>query len=334
MSKRNLLSPSDFSRDELEELLKLADEVKGQGMSQVLAGRTLGMLFFDPSLRTRVSFDVAMTQLGGHCIQIDADREIYDLEPQEQVVMDGAAEEHVKDAARTLSRYVDVLGVRQVGRTGDWQRDRQDLLLRSYAEHASVPVINLESMQQHPCQALADVMTIQEKLGNTRNRKLTIAWSNHPEPKSMGVAHSTAISAAMVGMDVTIAYPLGFELDGEVVEEVQSHAEKAGSSVTLVNDLQAGVRDCDVLYSRSWGSQKYWDDSEREAQVKRSLQSWCIDKGVMDLTNNALFMHSLPVRRNVVATDEVLDSPQSVIYDQAENRKYIQKALLMQLLQS
>ena len=106
MSKRNLLSPSDFTHDELEDLLELASQVKNSGSTQVLAGRTLGMLFFDPSLRTRVSFDVAMTQLGGHCIQIDADREIYDLEPKEQVVMDGVAEEHVKDAARTLSRRV------------------------------------------------------------------------------------------------------------------------------------------------------------------------------------------------------------------------------------
>jgi len=176
-------------------------------------------------------------------------------------------------------------------------------------------------------------MTIKEKLGNTKNRKLTIAWSNHPEAKSMGVAHSTAISAAMVGMDITLAYPLGFELDGEVVDEVRNHTDKSGGSLALVNDLEAGVRGCDVLYSRSWGSQKYWNDPEREAQVKRSLQSWCIDQAVMQRTNDALFMHSLPVRRNVVATDEVLDSSQSVIYDQAENRKYIQKALLLQLLQ-
>lgn len=333
MSKRDILSPSDFSRDELEILLELASQVKSSNPPEVLAGKTLGMLFFDPSLRTRVSFDVAITQLGGHCILIDADREIYDLEPQEQVVMDGVAEEHVKDAARTLSRYVDVLGVRQVGRTGDWQRDRQDLLLRSYAEHASVPVINLESMQHHPCQSFADMMTIKEELGNANNRKLTVAWSCHPEPKSMGVAHSTVISAAMVGMDVTIAYPLGFELDAEVMEEARSHAAQSGGSISMVNDLQAGIRDCDVLYARSWGSQNYWGDAEREAQVKRSLQSWRIDQAIMNQTNNALFMHSLPVRRNVVATDEVLDGKRSVIYDQAENRKHVQKALLMQLLQ-
>ena len=135
------------------------------------------MLFFDRSLRTRVSFEVAMDQLGGHCMNIIADRELYDLESHEQVVMDGRAEEHVVDAARTLSRYVDALGVRQISQTGSWERDRQDSLIRAYASHASVPVINLETVQEHPCQAIADVLTMRENLGALAGRKLTLAWS-------------------------------------------------------------------------------------------------------------------------------------------------------------
>jgi N-acetylornithine carbamoyltransferase len=333
LSKRDLLSPDDLTPEELGNLLDLAAQFKNRHTTQVLSNKTLGLLFFDPSLRTRVSFDVAIKQLGGHCIQIDADREIYDLEPEEQVVMDGAAEEHVKDAARTLSSYVDILGVRHVHKTGNWEHDRQDLLLHSYAEHASVPVINLESLQHHPCQALADVMTIQEHLVRTPGRKLTLAWSNHPESKSMGVAHSAATVAATVGMDVTIAHPLGFDLDPEVVETIKSRAESSGGSVRIVNDLIEGARGADVLYSRSWGSSKYWEDSQREVMVKRSLQSWRIDRAIMAETNNAIFMHSLPVRRNVVATDNVLDGIRSVIYEQAANRVHVQKALLVQLLQ-
>ncbi|MCA8957106.1 MAG: N-acetylornithine carbamoyltransferase, partial [Planctomycetes bacterium] len=282
--------------------------------------------------RTRVSFDVAITQLGGHCIQIDADREIYDLEPQEQVVMDGPAEEHVKDAARTLSRYVDVLGVRHLSKTGDWERDGQDLLLRSYAKHATVPVINLESTQHHPCQAFADMMTMQENLIRTQGRKLTLAWSNHPEPKSLGATHSVALTAATMGMDITLAYPLGFELDPEVMEDARRQAEQAGGTVRVINDLAEAADGCDVLYARSWGSHRYWGDPEREAMVKRSLQSWRVDRSIMARTNNAIFMHPLPVRRNVVATDNVLDGERSVIYDQAENRVHVQKALLVQLL--
>lgn len=332
LSKRDLLSPSDLSREELDNLLDLAARFKTRSMTRSLAGKTVGLLFFDPSLRTRVSFDVATTQLGGHCLMIDADKEIYGLEPLEKAVMDGAAEEHVKDAALTLSRYVDALGVRHLDRTGDWELDRQDCLLRSYATHASVPVINLESTQHHPCQAFADMMTIQERLVRTDSRKLTLAWCNHPEPKAMGVSHSAATVAAMMGMDVTIAHPLGFELDPDVMEQIHAQAKKSGGSVRIVNDLTEGAQGCDVLYARSWGSHKYWNDPEREAMVKRSFASWRVDDRIMDETNNAIFMHPLPVRRNVIATDSVLDGERSVIYDQAENRVHVQKALLVQLL--
>jgi N-acetylornithine carbamoyltransferase len=331
VSKRDFLTTADLSRAELDDLLDLAARVKGKRPGQVLGGKTLGLLFFQPSLRTRVSFEVAMVQLGGHCINLSAD-DLYELEPQDQAVMDGRAEEHVKDAARTLSRYVDALGIRAAARTGSWERDRQELLLRSYAKHASVPVINLETVFEHPCQALADVMTMRENLVTLKGRKLTLLWCNHPEPKSLGPTHSVLQLASLMGMDVTLAHPLGFEVDGEVLERSKRAAAASGGAVQVVNDLQAATRGAEVLYARSWGCTKYWDDAEREAMVKRSLQDWRVDQKLMAATKNALLMHPLPVRRNVAATDEVLDGSQSRIYDQAANRAHVQKALLMQLL--
>jgi N-acetylornithine carbamoyltransferase len=331
VSKRDFLTTADLSRAELDDLLDLAARVKGKRPGQVLGGKTLGLLFFQPSLRTRVSFEVSMVQLGGHCINLSAD-DLYELEPQDQAVMDGRAEEHVKDAARTLSRYVDALGIRAAARTGSWERDRQELLLRSYAKHASVPVINLETVFEHPCQALADVMTMRENLVTLKGRKLTLLWCNHPEPKSLGPTHSVLQLASLMGMDVTLAHPLGFEVDGEVLERSKRAAAASGGAVQVVNDLQAATRGAEVLYARSWGCTKYWDDAEREAMVKRSLQDWRVDQKLMAATKNALLMHPLPVRRNVAATDEVLDGSQSRIYDQAANRAHVQKALLMQLL--
>ena len=333
MSKRDLLAADSLGREELENILELAQRMKGsRSTSQVLAGKVVGLLFFDRSLRTRVSFEVATVQLGGHCINIFADRELYDLEPEEQVVMDGPAEEHVKDAAQTLSRYVDVLGIRQLSRSGTWERDRKELLLHSYATHSSVPVINLESTMEHPCQAVADIMTMKENLVRLEGRKFTLVWSNHPQPKNIGPAHSVLTLATALGMNVTVAHPLGYELDGDVMAASEQRAAEAGGSVRIVNDLDAGVRDAEVVYSRSWGSVKYWSDEERERMVKRSLDTWRIDAPAMSGSDNALFMHPLPVRRNVVATDEVLDGPRSVIYDQAENRVHAQKALLAHLL--
>jgi len=331
LSKRDFLTTAGMSRPELDDLLDLATRVKGKRPGQVLGGKTLGLLYFQPSLRTRVSFEVAMVQLGGHCINLSAD-DLYELEPSEQAIMDGRAEEHVKDAARTLSRYVDALGVRAASRTGSWQHDRQELLLRSYAEHASVPVINLETCFEHPCQALADVLTMRENLVSLQNRKLTLLWCNHPDQKPLGPTHSVLQLAALMGMDVTLAHPLGFEVDDEVLQRSKLAAKDAGGSVKVVNDKQAACKGAEVLYARSWGSTKYWDDTEREAMVKRSLQDWRVDEQLMASTNDAMLMHPLPVRRNVAATDEVLDGSRSRIYDQAANRAHVQKALLMQLL--
>lgn len=331
MSKRDFLSTAQLTGSELDDLLDLAARVKGKRVGQVLVGKTLGMLFFQPSLRTRVSFEVAMVQLGGHCVHLSSN-DLYELEPDEQAVMDGAAEEHVKDAARTLSRYVDALGVRAASRTGTWERDRQELLLRSYARYASVPVINLETCFAHPCQALADVMTMRENLVSLKGRKLTLLWCNHPEPKSLGPTHSILQLAALSGMQITLAHPLGFEVDGEVLEQAKSAAQAAGGSVQVANDREAGSRGAEVLYARSWGSTKHWHDPEREAILKRSLHAWRVDEALMATTKNAMLMHPLPVRRNVAATDAVLDGKQSVIYDQAANRAHVQKALLMHLL--
>jgi N-acetylornithine carbamoyltransferase len=331
LSKRDFLSVADLNRHELDDILELAARAKGKRPGQVLAGKTLGLLFFEPSLRTRVSFEVAMVQLGGHCINLGRD-DLYELEPQEQAVMDGAAEEHVKDAARTLSRYVDALGIRAASRTGSWQKDRQELLVRSYAKHASVPVINLETCFEHPCQAIADVLTMRENLVSLKGRRLTVAWCTHPEPKPLGPTHSVLTLAATMGMNVTLAHPLGFEVDDAVLQKSRALASESGGSVQVVNDLTQSCRGAEVVYARSWASIKHWEDAERQAMMKRSLQSWRIDAPLMATTQNAFLMQPLPVRRNVVATDEVLDGPRSVIYEQAANRTPVQKALLMQLL--
>jgi N-acetylornithine carbamoyltransferase len=331
-TKRDLLSAQDLSTGELEDLLELAARMKGRAGNQPLAGKTIALLFFDRSLRTRASFEVAMVQLGGHCMNIFADRDIYDLEPQDRVVMDGTAEEHVQDAARTLSRYVAALGIRHLARSDSWEHDRQDALLRAYAHHATVPVINLETVREHPCQAIADMLTIRERTQGAKKRKVTLAWSYSPEPKSMGVSHSVVTCAASLGMDVTVAHPLGYELDAEILGVARERAAATGGSVRVVNDLAEATKGAEVVYARSWGSVKYWNDPEREQMVKRALESWRVDRAVMDRTANAIFMHPLPVRRNVVATDDVLDSPRSVIYDQAENRLHVAKALLVQML--
>jgi len=331
--KRDLLTTQTLKREEVLNLLDLAARMKLKGPGNLLAGKTLGLIFFDKSLRTRVSFEVAMVHLGGHCVIISsAYSDIYELEPEESAVMDGRADEHIKDAAATLSRYLDALAVRHVGTRRVYEIDRRDPVVAGYARFATVPVINMESETQHPCQAIADVMTMREHAVRLEGRKLSIVWTNHPEPRSMSVPNSLVTLAAKMGMEVTLAHPLGYELDPDVMAAAQLEARAAGGAVRVVNDLGDGMEGADFVYAKSWGSLKYYGDPEREALVKRSLGDWLVTGELMQRTSKARFMHPLPVRRNVGVTDEVLDGENSIVYEQAGNRLHSQKAILVNLL--
>ena len=311
----------------------LAERMKLKGPGNLLSGRTLGLIFFDKSLRTRVSFEVAMVQLGGHCVIISsAHSDMYELEYEEKAVMEGRAEEHIKDAAATLSRYLDALAVRHVGPRKDYEKERKEPVVSGYARYASVPVINMESEMHHPCQAVADVMTMREHAVRLEGRRLAITWTNHPEARSMSVPNSLLLLASKMGMEVTLVHPLGYELDPEIMSTAQEQAQASGGAVRVKNDLLEGVEGADFVYAKSWGSLKYYGDPEREALVKRSLGPWEVTREVMRRTRDARFMHPLPVRRNFGVTDEVLDGPGSIVYQQAENRLHSQKAILVTLL--
>ncbi len=330
--KRDFLCVDDFSRAEIENLLDLAVKMRKGKPQPLLAGKTLGMLFFNPSLRTRTSFEVAMYQLGGHCLDISARSDLYELEPEEGTVMDGSAAEHLKDAAQVLSRYLDGLAVRCLPERRDYQRERTDPVIRGYARYATRPVINMESCMGHPCQAVADLLTMRDKALSLEGRRLTLTWVNHPEPQSMAVPNSVLLAATLFGMKVTLSHPMGYELDPEILEKARKYAAQSGGSLEIAHDLQEGVKGAEFVYAKSWGSIKMWEDQERERLLSRSHQEWIVDRAAMDLTDRAWFMHPLPVRRNVAVRDEVLDGDRSIVYDQAENRLHFQKALLVHLL--
>ncbi len=330
--KQDLLSTEDLSTDEVKNLLELAARMRLRGPRDLLKGKTLGLLFQSPSLRTRVSFEVAMIQLGGSCIPLSGTGDVYALEASPESIMDGLAAEHVKDAARTLSRYVDSIGVRTSTRTDDWQRDREDPVLHAYAEHATVPVINLQSHMHHPCQALADIFTMKQKVRSLEGRELSIVWTQNPEAQSIGCSHSLALLATQLGMKVRIAHPQGFELDDEILARATQNAASTGGSLQVVHDLDEGVRGADFVYARSWRSLGSYNDPDRELLLKRSLDRWCLTEELLALGAPAWFLHPLPVRRNVSATDAVLDGERSLVYDQAENRLHTQKAVLVHLL--
>jgi N-acetylornithine carbamoyltransferase len=214
----------------------------------------------------------------------------------------------------------------------NWPEERIDPVLNAFARYASVPIINLESAMHHPCQSLADMMTIREKLGAGRKR-VVLTWAWHPKPLPMAVPNSFALATAQMGHDLVIAHPPGFELDEELIDISRAVANAAGGSLNITNDIEAAFTDAEVVYAKSWGGKQFYGNSEQDTIMRAQYRrTWIVDEEKMARTDSAIFMHCLPVRRNVVVTDAVIDSPSSVVIDEAENRLHVQKAVLTEIL--
>jgi N-acetylornithine carbamoyltransferase len=330
---RDFLTTGDWSRAGLDGLIESALRVKrGDDHSKPLAGRSVALVFFNPSLRTRASMQVGAFELGGNAVVLEPGGTSWTLEHREGAVMDADKTEHVAEFVRVLGRYCVGLGVRTFAALKNWEEERLDPVLSAFARYSNVPVINLESAMHHPCQAMADMMTIREKLGERRKRVL-LTWAWHPKPLPMAVPNSFALASAQLGHDLTIAHPPGYELDDALIEEIERHSQAQGGSLTLTNDVDEAFDGAEVVYAKSWGSRRFYGAPEEDVKARAGYRaSWIVDERKMARTNEALFMHCLPVRRNVIVTDGVIDSPASVVIDEAENRLHVQKAIMAQLL--
>ena len=330
---RNFLTTADWSRAELNQLIDSALQFKQRAdQSQPLAGKSVALVFFNPSLRTRASMQVGIYELGGNPVVLEPGGTSWTLEHRDGVVMDGDKTEHVAEFVRVLARYCSAIGVRTFAALKNWEAERVDPVLAAFAKYSEVPIINLESAMHHPCQALADMMTIREQRGIERKRVL-LSWAWHPKPLPMAVPNSFALAAAQMGHDLIIAHPAGYELDDELLAGIEEQAAEAGGSVELANDIESAFAGADVVYAKSWGSKNFYGYPEQDiAERAQYRRAWIVDEKKMARTNNANFMHCLPVRRNVIVTDDVIDSPASVVIDEAENRLHVQKAILTKVL--
>jgi N-acetylornithine carbamoyltransferase len=330
---RHFLITSDWTRPELDQLIDSAFRFKhGDDRSQPLAGRSVALVFFNPSLRTRASMQVGVYELGGNAVVLEPGGTSWTLEHRDATVMDGDKTEHVAEFVRVLGRYCAAIGVRTFAALTNWEAERTDPVLSAFAKYSDVPVINLESAMHHPCQSMADMMTIREKVGAGRKR-VALTWAWHPKPLPMAVPNSLALAAAQMGHDLVIAHPRGYELDDELMNTVRKQAAGAGGRLTVTNDIDAAFADVDVVYAKSWGARQFYGAPEKDiAERAKYREQWIVDEEKMARTNAGVFMHCLPVRRNVIVTDGVIDSPASVVIDQAENRLHVQKAILTTLL--
>lgn len=337
-SVRHLIRLNDLSVEALNDVFDLSARLRARaarGGERPLEGRTVGMLFFRGSLRTRVSLEAAVHALGGHPINLNATSDFWELEHGEGAVMDGRAPEHIKDAAAAISSYVDALAIRTSIEGSEWKRARADSAVKSWAKHATVPVINMESALWHPLQALADLLTIRDTLGSFAGRKLAISWVQSPAPATAAPVHSLVDTAMRLGMHVTIANPPGFELDRGVIEGAKEAGNESGATLTEGHDQAAAVEGSAICYARSWRSLETWGNptlaASRRARIAREAD-WRITEDLLERGDNTYLMHAMPLRRNVEVTDKVLDSPRSLIHTQAANRLHTQKALLTRIL--
>lgn len=329
----NFLKTSDFPRQQLDEFIAEAMNMKsGVVSAKPLAGKSVALVFFNPSLRTRASMQVGIYELGGNPVILEPGGTSWTLEHREGVVMDGDKTEHLKEFVSVLERYVSAIGVRTFADLKDWETERMDPILNAFARYATKPIINLESAMHHPCQSMADMMTIREKLGDGK-KKVLLTWAWHPKPLPMAVPNSFALAAAQFGHDLRIAHPVGYELDNELLAEIEQHAAQNGGSVEFTNDIDEAFDGVEVVYAKSWGSKNFYGSPEKDIEFRAGLrEDWIVDEAKMKRTNHAIFMHCLPVRRNVIVSDRVIDSANSAVIDEAENRLHIQKAIMSAIL--
>ncbi|HYO63927.1 MAG TPA: N-acetylornithine carbamoyltransferase [Pyrinomonadaceae bacterium] len=330
---KNFLTTADWTRDELESLLDSALRFKrGEDASRPLAGRSVALVFFNPSLRTRASMQVGVYELGGHAVVLEPGGTSWTLEHRAGAVMDSDKTEHVAEFVRVLGRYAAALGVRTFAALKDWQEERRDPVLRAFADYAEVPVINLESAMHHPCQSLADMLTIRETRGPQPQRVL-LTWAWHPKPLPMAVPNSFALAAAQFGHELTIARPPGYDLDEELMRDIEACARASGGAVRVTDDVEEAFDGAQVVYAKSWGASRFYGASEADMAERAPYRGrWMVDEAKMARTDGAIFMHCLPVRRNVIVTDGVIDSPASVVVQEAENRLHAQKAVMKKVM--
>jgi N-acetylornithine carbamoyltransferase len=330
---KRFLDLADFTRAEVLSLLELARRLEKQPEPRALAGKVLGLIFFNPSLRTLASFQVAMARLGGSSFVINPGQGTWQLETRTGVVMDGAAAEHVREGIPVLASYCDALGIRAFAQGKDLGHDLAEVDFNAMAALTDKPLINLESALNHPCQALADWKTLDD-LSVPRNARFVLSWAYHPRALPLAVPAAALHMAALRGMDVTVLRPEGFALPAAVMERAQRAAALSGGSVRETAEREAALPGAQVLYVKEWGATAAYGDAAEDARLRAALKGWCVREDWFAHAPDCRLMHCLPVRRNTAIADAVLDGARSVVQREAYNRLPAQMAVLHQLLSS
>jgi ornithine carbamoyltransferase len=327
LSGKDLITTQDWTLDELRATLKVARELKAKyrrgRVPHLLRDKTFFMLFYAPSTRTRAAFEAGMTYLGGHAQYIDV-----------STTRLGSGEAP-KDVAKMYEKYGQGLGIRILDSAIDYVYGAGVSVVREYAEHAEIPVINMACCTYHPTQGLADLMTVQDSLGKVQGKKYVIMWGYAKSFRGRCSIQEEALIMPRFGMDVVLAHPPGFEIDPKIVETAKSNASEAGGSFQVSNDLKSAIEGANTVFPRNWASHELLEvgaskfGKEREMELHEKYRDWTFNQDLLDrMDRKAIVTHVLPVLRGEEATDQVMDGPHSVIYPQAENGMYTKMAVL------
>jgi N-acetylornithine carbamoyltransferase len=329
---KRLIDLAKLDRDEVLDLLALAQALQDKPDPRALAGKVLGLLFFNPSLRTLASFQAGMARLGGSSFVIMPGQGTWQMETRLHAIMKGNAAEHIREGIPALASYCDALGVRAFADGKNLASDLAETLFGMIDELCDKPLINMESAMNHPCQALADWRTMDELKVPARG-KFVLSWTYHPKALPLAVPAATVHMAAMRGMEVVVLRPEGFALPQPIMEKAHLAARDAGGSVSETSDRNTALAGASVLYAKEWGTTTYYGDIEADSRLRADLSDWCVRepwfKGALP---DAKLMHCLPVRRNVSVADEILDGPRAVVKREAFNRMPVQMAVLHRML--
>ena len=302
--------------DNLDQWVQQAIKIKKKPLKNKKLGKnkTLGMLFFNPSLRTRLSTQKAALNLGMNVMVMNFGSEGWTLEYEDGAIMNSGSSEHIKEAAAVVSQYCDIIAVRAFAGLQDKEKDNAETVMSGFLKYATVPIVNMEGATGHPLQALADAITIAEYKTKARP-KVVLTWAPHPKALPQAVANSFVEMMQLQDAEFVITHPKGYELNPEITKD--SHIEY---------DQDKAFENADFIYAKNWSNYNEY------GQITNSDPNWTVTTEKMKLTNNAKFMHCLPVRRNVIVTDEVLDGPNSVVIEQANNRTYSAQLVLQKIL--
>ena len=299
-----------------QSLIKESLEIKNNpySLKKIGINKTLGLIFFNSSLRTRLSTIKAAKMLGLETIVMNFNNEGWEIEFEEKTIMSKNSAEHVKEAAQVISQYCDIIGIRAFAELKNKNHDESEKILNSFVKYGSVPIINLESSCAHPLQALADAITIEEHK-NKPNPKIVISWAPHPKSLPHAVANSFINMARMSNYDLVITNPIGYDLNPKVTK-----------GINVIHNQEEAFKNADFIYAKNWSSYNDY------GKILINDNKWMINKRKMEITNNAKFMHCLPVRRNIVVDDSVLDSNYSLVINQANNRTYAAQTILKKII--